>query len=128
MAVSTEERRILTVLFADMAGSTALGEQLDPEEMRGLLARYYSIARDTVQEYGGTLEKFIGDAVMAVFGLPTAHGDDPDRAVAGACAMRDRIRRDPLLGERLTLRFGVSTGEVVASREQSAGVFLIKAH
>src|ERR1041384_2916940 len=125
MAVSTEERRIVTVLFADMAGSTALCEQLDPEEMRSLLARYYSIARDTVQAHGGTLEKFIGDAVMAVFGLPTAHGDDPDRAVAAACAMRDRIQRDPLLGERLTLRFGVSTGEVVASRDQSAGDFLI---
>jgi class 3 adenylate cyclase/tetratricopeptide (TPR) repeat protein len=125
VAVSTEERRIVTVLFADMAGSTALGEQLDPEEMRGLLARYYAIARDTVQEYGGTVEKFIGDAVMAVFGLPTAHGDDPDRAVAAACAMRDRIKRDTRLGDRLTLRFGVSTGEVVASRDQSAGDFLI---
>jgi class 3 adenylate cyclase len=125
MAVSTEERRIVTVLFADMAGSTALGEQLDPEEMRALLARYYTVARETVQEYGGTVEKFIGDAVMAVFGLPTAHGDDPDRAVAAACAMRDRIQRDARLGERLTLRFGVSTGEVVASRDQSAGDFLI---
>src|SRR5256885_11420066 len=89
MAISTEERRIVTVLFADLAGSTALGEQLDPEEMRRLLARYYAIARDSVASHGGTIEKFIGDAVMAVFGLPTAHGDDPGRAVAAALAIRD---------------------------------------
>ncbi|MFI5282831.1 MAG: ATP-binding protein [Candidatus Dormibacterales bacterium] len=125
MAVSTEERRIVTVLFADMAGSTALGEELDAEEMRRLLARYYAIARETVAEHGGTVEKFIGDAVMAVFGLPTAHGDDPDRAVAAALAMRDRIRSDSQLGGRFAIRFGVSTGEVVASRDQSAGDFLI---
>jgi len=108
-----------------MAGSTALGEELDPEEMRALLARYYAVARETVSEHGGTVEKFIGDAVMAVFGLPTAHGDDPDRAVAAALAMRDRIRADALLSGRLAIRFGVSTGEVVASRDQSAGDFLI---
>src|SRR2546421_78167 len=125
MAVSTEERRIVTVLFADMAGSTALGEELDPEEMRRLLARYYAIARESVEQHGGTVEKFIGDAVMAVFGLPTAHGDDPDRAVAAALMMRDRIRADALLADRVAIRFGVSTGEVVASRDQSAGDFLI---
>src|ERR1700716_930165 len=121
----SEERRIVTVLFADMAGSTALGEELDPEEMRALLARYYAVARETVSEHGGTVEKFIGDAVMAVFGLPTAHGDDPDRAVAAALAMRDRIRADVKLNGRFAVRFGVSTGEVVASRDQSAGDFLI---
>ncbi|HKB34284.1 MAG TPA: adenylate/guanylate cyclase domain-containing protein [Candidatus Dormibacteraeota bacterium] len=125
MSISTEERRIVTVLFADMAGSTALGEELDAEEMRRLLTRYYTIAREIVTEHGGTVEKFIGDAVMAVFGLPTAHGDDPDRAVAAALAMRDRIRSDEALGGRLAIRFGVSTGEVVASRDQSAGDFLI---
>src|ERR1700687_5854517 len=125
MSVSTEERRIVTVLFADMAGSTALGEELDPEEMRGLLTRYYAVARDTVTQHGGTVEKFIGDAVMAVFGLPTAHGDDPDRAVAAAISMRDRIREDKELTGRIAIRFGVSTGEVVASRDQSAGDFLI---
>src|SRR5437899_1744163 len=125
MAVSTEERRIVTVLFADMAGSTALGEELGPEEMRRLLARYYGIARECVEQHGGTVEKFIGDAVMAVFGLPSAHGDDPDRAVAAARMMRDRIRADALLADRVAIRFGVSTGEVVASRDQSAGDFLI---
>src|SRR6202790_233633 len=125
MSISTEERRIVTVLFADMAGSTALGEDLDPEEMRGLLTRYYAVARETVTQHGGTVEKFIGDAVMAVFGMPTAHGDDPDRAVAAPPAMRDRIRADERLSGRLAIRFGVSTGEVVASRDQSAGDFLI---
>src|ERR1700716_1094850 len=125
MSISTEERRIVTVLFADMAGSTALGEELDPEEMRRLLTRYYAIARDCVTQHGGTVEKFIGDAVMAVFGLPTAHGDDPDRAVAAALAVRDRIRADEDLSSQVAVRFGVSTGEVVASRDQSAGDFLI---
>ena len=125
MPISTEERRIVTVLFADMAGSTALGEDLDPEEMRRILARYYAIARDCVAQHGGTVEKFIGDAVMAVFGLPTAHGDDPDRAVAAALAMREHIRADTLLQGRIAVRFGISTGEVVASRDQSAGDFLI---
>ena len=121
----SEERRIVTVLFADVAGSTALGEELDPEEMRRLLARYYSVAREVVGDHGGTVEKFIGDAVMAVFGLPTAHGDDPDRAVAAALAMREQIRADAQLIGRLEVRFGVSTGEVVASRDRSAGDFLV---
>src|SRR6202171_3667192 len=125
MSTSTEERRIVTVLFADMAGSTALGEELDPEEMRRLLTRYYALAREVVDQHGGTIEKFIGDAVMAVFGLPTAHGDDPDRAVAAALAMRDRMREDKQLTGRIAVRFGVSTGEVVASRDQSAGDFLV---
>src|SRR5437879_4251444 len=93
--------------------------------MRRLLARYYGIARESVEQHGGTVEKFIGDAVMAVFGLPTAHGDDPDRAVAAALAMRDRIEADRLLDGSIAIRFGVSTGEVVASRDQSAGDFLI---
>src|SRR5258707_9457067 len=92
MSISTEERRIVTVLFADVAGSTALGEELDPEEIRRLLSRYYAIARETITQHGGTVEKFIGDAVMAVFGLLTAHGDDPDRAGAPAPALPDRGR------------------------------------
>src|SRR6266536_493824 len=120
MAVSTEERRIVTVLFADMAGSTALGEQLDPEEMRGLLARYYAIARQTVQEHGGTVEKFIGDAVMAVFGLPTAHGDDPDRAVAAACARRAASRRpSPRRSSPGPVRCGRPATSTSATRSRS---------
>src|ERR1700737_3606692 len=100
MAVSTEERRIVTVLFADMAGSTALGEELDPEEMRRPLTPSYAVARAPLSGPGEG-GKFIGDAVVAVFRLPTAHGDDPDRAVAAALAMRDRIREDKQLSGRI---------------------------
>src|SRR5256886_16910457 len=108
MAVSTEERRIVTVLFADMAGSTALGEELDPEEMRRLLARYYAIAREAVDQHGGTVEKFIGDAVMAVFGLPAAPGHDPDRAVAPPPTLSEGVRTGPIHHRTLAGRFGCS--------------------
>lgn len=118
-----EERRIVTVLFADVAGSTALGENLDPEDARILLRRYYEIARETVTEYGGIMEKFIGDAVVAVFGFPQTHDDDPQRALSAALALRDRVRADPALGERLPIRFGINTGEVVAARESATGDF-----
>jgi class 3 adenylate cyclase len=121
----SEERRIVTVLFADVSGSTAMGEEMDPEEVRSLLGRYYEIAKAVVAEHGGTLEKFIGDAVMAVFGLPTAHGDDAERAVAAALALRDQVRADKRLGSRLALRFGISTGEVVAALDPSARDFLV---
>ena len=119
-----EERRVVTVLFADVTGSTALGESSDPEDVRALLGRYYAIAREVIGAHGGTLEKFIGDAVMAVFGLPQAHGDDAERALAAALALREGVARD---GETagLVLRMGVNTGEVVATRETSAGDFLI---
>ncbi|HEY8870236.1 MAG TPA: adenylate/guanylate cyclase domain-containing protein [Candidatus Limnocylindrales bacterium] len=116
-----EERRLVTVLFADVVGSTALGEELDPEDMRALLGRYFAIATDVVASHGGTLEKFIGDAVVAVFGLPTAHGDDPARALSTALELRDLVRDDPTLGQRLPVRIGVNTGEVVATRESEIG-------
>lgn len=120
-----EERRLVTVLFADVVGSTAMGEALDPEDTRALLGRYFGIARNVVASHGGTLEKFIGDAVMAIFGLPTAHGDDPARALSAAIELRDAVRADPLLGSRLPIRLGVNTGEVVATREGEADQFLI---
>ncbi|MCA1683150.1 MAG: AAA family ATPase [Actinobacteria bacterium] len=115
-----EERRLVTVLFADVTGSTALGEELDPEDVRRLLSRYYAIAKDVVALHGGTLEKFIGDAVMAIFGVPAAHGDDAARALSAAIDLRDRVRTDPALGERLPIRIGVNTGEVVAARSRDA--------
>jgi class 3 adenylate cyclase len=118
-----EERRIVTILFADVAGSTALGEALDPEDVRSLLRRYYDIARETVTEHGGILEKFIGDAVVAVFGFPHTHDDDPQRALAAALTLRDRVRADPALGDRLPIRLGINTGEVVAVRESATGDF-----
>ncbi|HEX7474212.1 MAG TPA: adenylate/guanylate cyclase domain-containing protein, partial [Candidatus Limnocylindrales bacterium] len=117
----TEERRLVTILFADVRGSTALGESLDPEDLRALLSRYYAISREVVADYGGTIEKFIGDAVMAVFGLPIAHGDDAERALRAALDIRDRVRDDPRLGERLPIRLGVASGEVVARRDAAEG-------
>ena len=121
----TEERRIVTVLFSDVSGSTEIGEALDPEDVRALLSRYYALAKEVVSSHGGTLEKFIGDAVMAIFGLPIAHGDDPQRALSAALELRDRVRKDETLGGRLPLRIGVNTGEVVAAREPSEGDFLV---
>jgi class 3 adenylate cyclase len=118
-----EERRIVTILFADVAGSTALGESLDPEDARILLRRYYDIARDTVTEHGGILEKFIGDAVVAVFGFPQTHDDDPERALAAALLLRERVQADRALNERLPIRIGINTGEVVAVRESATGDF-----
>jgi len=115
-----EERKLVTVLFADVTGSTALGEDLDPEDVRALMGRYYEHARQVVSDHGGTLEKFIGDAVMAVFGLPHAHGDDAERAVAAALALQNAVREDSVLGERVMLRLGVNTGEVIATVASAA--------
>lgn len=120
-----EERRLVTVLFADVVGSTSLGESLDPEDMRRLLSRFYELASQVVTEHGGTLEKFIGDAAMAIFGLMQAHDDDARRALDAALDLRDRLRDDPMLGDRLPVRIGVNTGEVVASREPARSDFLV---
>jgi class 3 adenylate cyclase/tetratricopeptide (TPR) repeat protein len=116
-----EERKLVTVLFADIVGSTEMGLSHDPEVIRSALARAFESASAVLREHGGTVEKFIGDAVMAVFGVPAAHDDDPDRAVRAAFALRDRIgRTDPGGGPELRVRIGVNTGEVVAGSGQSA--------
>ena len=120
----SEERRVVTILFADVTGSTAMGESNDPEDVRALLGRYYAIAREVVAAHGGTLEKFIGDAVMAVFGIPQAHGDDAERGLVAALALREAVAGDPLTSA-LALRIGVNTGEVVAARQSETGDFLI---
>jgi class 3 adenylate cyclase len=120
-----EERRLVTILFADVVGSTALGEALDPEDLRRLLARFYEIAKTVVEAHAGTLEKFIGDAAMAIFGLPQAHDDDARRALDSALELIEQVQEDPMLGERLPIRMGVSTGEVVASRERDRGDFIV---
>ena len=99
-----EHRKVVTVLFCDVVGSTALGESTDPEALRALLARYFERMKAIVESHGGTVEKFIGDAVMAVFGVPVAHEDDALRACRAAVEMRDAL---PELGVRG--RIGVNT-------------------
>src|SRR4051794_40171921 len=84
--LSGAERKLATMVFADLVGSTEIAAGLDPEELRGRLAPFFDLANRTLAEHGGTVEKYIGDAVMAVFGVPATHGDDPDRAVAAALA------------------------------------------
>src|SRR5256886_10510090 len=91
-ASAREERKVVTVLFADLVGFTSRAEQLDPEDVRATLSPYYSRLRQEIERHGGTVEKFIGDAVMALFGAPVAHEDDPERAVRAALAIRDAIR------------------------------------
>ena len=120
-----EERKLVTILFADVTGSTALGEALDAEDVRALMARYFEHARRVVAEHGGTVEKFIGDAVMAVFGLTQAHGDDAERALAAALALRDLVAGDAVLDGRFVLRMGVHTGQVIATDDHARGDFLV---
>ena len=108
-----EQRKTVSVLFCDLAGSTALGEAIDPERLRALLARYFERMQGIVEGHGGSVEKFIGDAVMAVFGVPVLHEDDALRAVRAAVEMRDAL---PELG--LQGRIGVMTGEVVTGTEE----------
>ena len=112
-AQAKEQRKTVTVLFCDLTGSTALGETLDPERLRALLARYFERMKAIVESHGGSVEKFIGDAVMAVFGVPVLHEDDSLRAVRAAVEMRDAL---PELG--IEGRIGVMTGEVVTGTEE----------
>jgi class 3 adenylate cyclase len=108
-----ERRKTVTVLFCDVVGSTALGEATDPEVLRAILARYFDRMRAIVEGHGGTVEKFIGDAVMAVFGVPVAHEDDALRACRAAREMREAFA-----GLGIEGRIGVSTGEVVTGTEE----------
>src|SRR5438093_9845014 len=107
------QRKVVTALFCDVTGSTALGESLDPEALQAVLARYFDRMKAIIESHGGTVEKFIGDAVMAVFGVPVLHEDDALRAVRAAVEMRDAF---PELG--VEGRIGVTTGEVVTGTEE----------
>jgi predicted ATPase/class 3 adenylate cyclase len=112
VAASRQERKVVTVLFADLVGFTARAEEMDPEDVVGLLGPYHTRVREKLEHFGGTVEKFIGDAVMAVFGAPVAHEDDPERAVRAALAIRDWARDE---ADGLELRIAVNTGEALAS-------------
>ncbi|HSJ94341.1 MAG TPA: adenylate/guanylate cyclase domain-containing protein, partial [Gaiellaceae bacterium] len=110
-----EERRVITVVFTDLVGFTGRSEELDPEDVRSLLTTYYTTVRSIFEEHGGTVDKFIGDAVLAVFGAPTAHEDDPERAVRAALAACEWAETR----EDLDLRAGVNTGTAFVALEPS---------
>jgi class 3 adenylate cyclase len=115
-----EQRKLVTVLFADLAGFTALSASLDPEDVREVMNTYFQRWSACIQRQEGVVEKFIGDAVMAVFGLPAAHEDDPERAIRAALQMQAELRQlnesfKHRLGQALTIRVGINTGEVVVS-------------
>ena len=119
MAHEPIARKVVTVLFTDVTGSTALGERLDPELLRSVMWRYFEAVQGALERHGGTVEKFIGDAVMAVFGVPVVHEDDPLRAVRAAAEIGDALRElnDELArehGVEIRTRTGVNTGEVIA--------------
>lgn len=107
-----EERKVVTVLFCDLVGSTGLGESTDPEALRARMRRYFEDLRAIIERHGGTVEKFVGDAVMAVFGIPVSHEDDALRAVRAASEMRAAIAE-----HGLEARIGINTGEVVVGGE-----------
>ena len=127
--VPRELRKTVTVLFCDMTDSTALSGRLDPESLREVMIRYYALMRECLERHGGTVEKFIGDAVVAVFGIPVLHEDDALRALSAATEMlaavetlNDELRG--LIGVEIGIRIGVNTGEVVAAEDVSSGQVL----
>jgi class 3 adenylate cyclase/tetratricopeptide (TPR) repeat protein len=120
--MSAEERKLATVLFADLVGSTQFAGGQDPERVRALLDRFYDAMAAEVERAGGTVEKFVGDAVMAAFGAPTAHEDDAERALHVALGMQRRMGE--LFGGRLALRVGVNTGDVVVGQPREGSSFV----
>src|SRR5258708_8804255 len=120
-----EERRIVTIMFADITGSTPLADKLDPEDLRAILAGCFYLMTEQIRRHGGTVEEYIGDEVMAVFGAPIAHEDDPDRAIRAALDMQAALARfnqrrqaqDPE-ATRLRMRIGINTGEVAGPGAQ----------
>ncbi len=112
-------RKTVTLVFCDVADSTPLGERLDPESLRGVWSSYHETAREVLERHGGTIEKFVGDAVMAAFGIPVVHEDDALRAVRAAVELREALaglndRLEAAYGVRIEVRTGVNTGEVIA--------------
>jgi class 3 adenylate cyclase/tetratricopeptide (TPR) repeat protein len=125
-----EARKMVTVVFSDLAGSTTLGERLDPETLRRLMARYFERMSSVLERHGGTVQEFIGDAIMAVFGIPTLHEDDGLRAVGAAAEMRAALTElnaefESRWGLRLAARTAVNTGEIVAGDPGASARFLV---
>jgi class 3 adenylate cyclase/tetratricopeptide (TPR) repeat protein len=128
VAAARETRRTVTLLFTDVTGSTALGEQLDAEAYRGVMGRYFAVARAAIERHGGTVEKFVGDAVLAVFGIPEIHEDDALRAVRAAHDLNEAVTELSAQlgaghGVRFAIRTGVNTGSVVAGSARAGGSF-----
>jgi class 3 adenylate cyclase len=120
--VPAGERRQVAVLFADLAGYTALSQELDAEEVHALLGRFFERADRIVEDHGGRIDKHIGDCVMAVFGAPAAHGNDAERAVRASLALRDAMPGlTAAVGRSLRVHVGIAAGQVVASGISSAG-------
>ena len=122
------QRKTVTLVFSDVSGSTAMGERLDPESVREIMNRYFELARIGIERHGGTVEKYIGDAVMAAFGIPTAREDDALRAVRAAAEIREALHElnEELVarfGTGLRVRIGVNTGEVIAGDVASGQAF-----
>ena len=117
-SLAGEERKVVTVLFADLVEFTSRAEQLDPEDVRGLLSPFYARLRAELERFGGTVEKFIGDAVIALFGAPVSHEDDPERAVRAALAIRDWVAGQ----DQIQVRVGVNTGEALVMLGARAGL------
>jgi class 3 adenylate cyclase len=112
-----EERRVISVIFVDMVGFTSLAERLDPEDVQARLRPYHAAVRAEIESFGGIVEKFIGDAVVGIFGAPIAYGDDAERAVRSALTVRDTIAAMDEADRRLELkvRIGVNTGEALVA-------------
>ena len=109
-----EERKVVTALFCDLVGFTATSESADPEDVDRMLSAYAEMARPQIEAHGGVVEKFIGDAVVGVFGVPAAHEDDPERAVrAGFRIVEDAEELEAIGGAPLRLRVGINTGEAL---------------
>ncbi|MFQ5972726.1 MAG: adenylate/guanylate cyclase domain-containing protein, partial [Alphaproteobacteria bacterium] len=116
-APSDPERRQVTILFSDLSGFTALSQSREPEEVQRIVSRHFEVVDGIVTDFGGTIDKHIGDAVMALFGAPVAHGNDPERAVRAALAIQDAMAsRGPDVDEPLEVHIGIASGQVVASR------------
>ena len=117
-----DARKVVTALFCDVVGFSALGEQLDPEVLHGVLRRYFEAISATIQLHGGTVQKFAGDAVLAIFGVPRVHEDDALRAVRAAVEIRERL---PVLaaevGVPLQVRLGLNTGLVLTDDGRESG-------
>src|ERR671915_1900814 len=121
-------RKTVTLVFCDVADSTPLGEQLDPEALRGVWSRYHESARAVLERHGGTIEKFIGDAVMAAFGIPVVHEDDALRAVRAAVELREELtalndQLERAYGVRIGVRTGINTGEVIVGDPSQGQAF-----